>query len=391
MPDLHKLIDVASADVYKKGTLAARLVREANGSTTFSYLKDYSGPPVALSLPVSATPILRPAGATPEFFTGLLPEGHRLSVLRQAVKTSLDDELSLLLAIGSDTPGDVQLFPTGATPRTVSPAATGNPHKADFRALTDAVDYQALPGVQAKASASMVNTPVVVNGQPSILKIDPPEHPHLVVNEALHRKAASALGLPVSSAAIVHDAHGLPGLLVKRFDRQGGNEPTTRLALEDASQVLAIAPSQKYSVTAEEVVQALSQVTRSPKLAARNLYLQFLFAWLTGNGDLHAKNVSILQGEDGTWDISPIYDIPCTTVYGDMTMALSIDGRRKNLRARHWAHFAEAIGLPPRAAAAANRLALTAASSINLGSLPFSGSPLRHAERELRLRRNELA
>ena len=29
------------------------------------------------------------------------------------------------------------------------------------------------------------------------------------------------------------------------------------------------------------------------------LYLQFLFAWLTGNGDLHAKNVSILRPSQG--------------------------------------------------------------------------------------------
>ena len=29
------------------------------------------------------------------------------------------------------------------------------------------------------------------------------------------------------------------------------------------------------------------------------LYPQFLFAWLTGNGDLHAKNVSILRPSQG--------------------------------------------------------------------------------------------
>ena len=43
----------------------------------------------------------------------LLPEGRRLGALRRAVKTSADDELSLLLAVGADAIGDVQVVPSG--------------------------------------------------------------------------------------------------------------------------------------------------------------------------------------------------------------------------------------------------------------------------------------
>jgi serine/threonine-protein kinase HipA len=71
-------------------------------------------------------------------------------------------------------------------------------------------------------------------------------------------------------------------------------------------------------------------------------------------------------------------------------MALSITGRTKGLRARHWEEFAEAIGLPQRAAASAAALALRAAAAVDLSALPFEGSPLRGAERELRHRRAEL-
>lgn len=39
-----------------------------------------------------------------------------------------------------------------------------------------------------------------------------------------------------------------------------------------------------------------------------------VFAWLTGNGDLHAKNVSVLQ-QAGEWRIAPIYDAPPTVPY----------------------------------------------------------------------------
>jgi len=122
----------------------------------------------------------------------------------------------------------------------------------------------------------------------------------------------------------------------------------------------------------------------------RNLYLQFVFAWLTGNGDLHAKNVAVLAGRHGAWAVAPVYDIPCTLLYGDDTLALTVAGQVKGLRARHWQEFAAAIGLPARAAAAANTLALRAAAAIDLTALPFTGSPLKAALRELRFRRAEM-
>lgn len=125
-------------------------------------------------------------------------------------------------------------------------------------------------------------------------------------------------------------------------------------------------------------------------MAVRNLYLQFVFAWLTGNGDLHAKNASILETRPGTWTIAPVYDIPCTLLYGDDTMALTVAGKDKNLKARHWQDFADSIGLPQRAAASANKTALAAAARIDLEALPFAGSPLNRTLRELRFRRTEL-
>ena len=65
-------------------------------------------PPVASTLPATLTAVLRPGGALPAYSTGLLPEGHQLGALDRAVKTSLDDEPSLLLAVGTETIGHVQ-------------------------------------------------------------------------------------------------------------------------------------------------------------------------------------------------------------------------------------------------------------------------------------------
>ena len=93
MPSLLELRQVTQADVYKGGVLAATLTRSGR-HIAFSYLDEYrsvGGPPVASTLPIGTDPVIQPAGALPPFFSGLLPEGRRLTALRQAVKTSADD------------------------------------------------------------------------------------------------------------------------------------------------------------------------------------------------------------------------------------------------------------------------------------------------------------
>lgn len=392
MTDHSRFRATGRADVYKNGRHAATLTRSDSGEVSFAYLGVYAGAPVASTLPVSAQPVQRPGGGVPAFFAGLLPEGHRLTVLRDAVKTSYDDELSLLLAIGTDTPGDVQVVAAGDPVDPAPPLVDFDSDSLDFRALTGLADRHGLPGVQAKASASMINQPVGTTRGPAILKIDPPEHPHLVANEALHLKAARSLRLPVSDAQMVHDSTGLPGLLVKRFDRVvRPGQQRDRLAMEDGAQVLDLLPARKYAVDTADVISGLAELCSAPLIARRQLFIQFAFAWLTGNGDLHAKNVAVLQGQNGRWGVAPVFDVPCTLLYGDDTMALPVGGRTSRIRARHWEDLAEEIGLPKNAARSALIEALSAARSVNLAELPFAGSPLTHAERELRHRRAELA
>ncbi|SDH99838.1 serine/threonine-protein kinase HipA [Arthrobacter subterraneus] len=393
--DLQDLRFIRKSDVYQNGVLAGHLERTSSAGTRFSYTTDFLGSgsrPIATTLPLTESAVETPAGSLPAFFAGLLPEGYRLSLLRRAVKTSLDDELTLLLAVGADVPGDVQVVPHGEAPAEPKAAANAtSPEETDFASLFDAVDLHALPGVQAKASASMLTVPLAIQRRRYILKLNPPEYPHLIHNEAMHLAGAKALKIPVTRSSLVADRNMLPGLLVERFDRRWEAGALQRLPQEDATQVLNLPPGAKYGVDAEEVVLALAGVCKAGAIARRNLYLQFLFAWLTGNGDLHAKNVSVLGSTRGDFVVAPVYDIPCTLLYGDNTMALPIAGRIRNLKAKHWAEFADTLGLPERAVKTAIGLALTAAKSIDLDQLPFSGSPLNGAKRELRFRRRELA
>ena len=197
LPALPELKRVTAADVHKAGTHVATLTRSPAGEVTFAYLPGHRGDAVASTLPVGVDPVTRPGGGLPPFFAGLLPEGHRLTVLRRASKTSADDELTLLLATGGDLPGDVQVAPAGVAPEDPQPLASDDSTGLDFAALTDSPDRHGRAGL-------------------------------LVTRFDRERQADGSF---------------------------------RRLALENAAQALDVYPAQKYAVTTEEVILALAGST----------------------------------------------------------------------------------------------------------------------------------
>lgn len=343
---------VDAADVYKSGVFAARLKRTPQG-VAFAYLDDYriSGlPPIASTLPITATPRITPAGAVPPYLAGLLPEGRRLSALRRSVKTSADDELSLLAAIGSDTIGDVQVTESGqALPD--QPATVQLDRSFDSirfaNLLTDAgmTDRRpTLAGAQDKASATMISLPVSRRHERYILKLTPPEYPLLVENEAFFLEWSRRCKIPTAQARVVRDGEGTAGLLVTRFDRISHDSEPRSLAVEDACQALDLWPADKYNTTLENAAEAMMRLSTAPAVTARGILQQLVFAWLSGNGDLHAKNLSVVATPTGETRLAPAYDLPSTLYYGDTTLALTIGGRDTLSRAR-LREFATSLGL----------------------------------------------
>ena len=233
--------------MHKSGRRAGRLVRERD-DVVFAYEEDYlsdtRAPAVAFTLPKQDRPVRATAGAVPPFFAGLLPEGVRLQALTAAGRTSADDQLTLLLIVGADAIGDVQVVPAGVGPQ--DPPAPLDPLRAtdvDFGSVfaratstnPEELDRVALPGVQVKVSAAMIWTPVGTTSGPAILKLNPSTHPRLVENEHFFLTMARACGLPVPTHQLLRDRVGEAALVVERFDRETHPDgSTTRLAQEDA-------------------------------------------------------------------------------------------------------------------------------------------------------------
>jgi serine/threonine-protein kinase HipA len=360
----RQLTETDRADVWKGSWLAGELRRQGEG-TQFSYSPRYLADRrrrVAHTLPLTERPFRASAAAVPPFFAGLLPEGERLIALTRRVKTSSDDMLSLLLAVGADTVGDVRVVPHGVEPAAVASLAGGvQAGDSDFGELFATSvgvepgdgDAVAIAGVQEKVSASVVSFPVrgtATHERPAILKLSPPQYPRLVENESWCLEAARASGLSVTDHEIVHDRNGNSGLLVYRFDRVPQGSETVSLEQEDAAQLAGRYPGQKYRMRSIEVAEVLREVVQAQRLAMRELIALIALSYLIGNGDLHAKNISAVTGLDGETRLAPAYDLVSTIAYlPNDRMALEFEGRDNRLRRADFLAFAERVDVPSRA------------------------------------------
>lgn len=316
------------------------------------------------------------------------------------MKTSADDELSLLLAVGADTIGDVQVVPAGVAPSEVPPRiAIEKIGEISFAELLTElgimVQRTALPGVQDKTSAAMINLPIAQAGERYILKLNPiGEYLALVENETFFLEAAGASGLTVPPHELVRDRDGAPGLLVRRFDRITVDGRLHALAVEDGSQAADRPPADKYLLSSDRTFAALAEVCDASGLAARDLIRQLAFAYLTGNGDAHAKNFSVVQDRLGEWRVSPVYDVPCTYLYGDTTMALSLGGRSgSEFDADDFIALGDRLGLAGRASRRSLAELVERADRWlpDLDQLPFDRGKVSKLRRVIKHRRQRLS
>jgi serine/threonine-protein kinase HipA len=193
----------------------------------------------------------------------------------------------------------------------------------------------------------------------------------------------------VADTEIVHDRDGSPGLLVTRFDRTSRGS----LAVEDGCQVLGRYPADKYSLTTESVCAALAAVCDAPLVAAQAFVRWVAFAYLACDGDLHAKNLSIVEVRPGVWRPAPAYDLPSSYPYGDHTMALSINGKRRdNIGRRDFVALGAALNVPERAVhRALDDVAASTDQWVDaLTELPFDGLLVRKWQRAVNYRRRRL-
>ncbi|MBL9023905.1 MAG: HipA domain-containing protein [Myxococcales bacterium] len=252
-----------------------------------------------------------------------------------------------------------------------SEAGHGGYHRACLRALfeTDvvpAIDIElaklhtvglamagktSLSGVQRKVSLglSTERTTLQVSIAPGrfILKPRAETFAELPENELTTMRLAAEVGLEVPPCALVTLKDGSTAYIVRRFDRAADH----KVHQEDFCQLAQKSPKEKYDGSAELCVRVVRRYASEPGIEMLKLYRQLVFAWWTGNGDMHLKNLSMLRDDDGLIRMTPAYDLISTRLHiPEDDLALPIGGKRGGVTRRTWRELADYAGIPRKAA-----------------------------------------
>jgi serine/threonine-protein kinase HipA len=70
---------------------------------------------------------------------------------------------------------------------------------------------------------------------------------------------------------------------------------------------------------------------------------------LTGNSEVHAKNMSLVATSKGQWPVAPTCEVPSTPASGDHPLAMRVGFKRDGLSRRQPMALADRVGLRGRA------------------------------------------
>jgi serine/threonine-protein kinase HipA len=397
------------ASVFRNDELVGSIERTDKGSS-FRYATAFlrahpQDRGIAYNLPCRPEPYETNGINLHTFFAGLLPEGSRLYALVRSAKTSPDDLLTLLMAAGSDTIGDISVVPEGETPKEPPPTAdVAAPETLCFPELFDqSIQYGTrghaeivVPGVQEKISAGVATTAARGRAKSKrfILKLNPVDLPRLVENEHFFMNLAEKCGISVPPTRMLRDREGNVALLVERFDRVAGEpgEPPGRVHQEDVCQILDRYPADKYNIGCNDVAGSFERCS-APIVELAKFVRLVAFAYVTGNGDLHGKNISLRTTAEGRIEMTEAYDLVSTLPYGDRSMALALEGREDHLKRRMFVEFGERFGVRRQATEAIlNQLSATLRPVLGtLRQIGLEERETRHLESTMKRRLAEVS
>jgi len=230
-----------------------------------------------------------------------------------------------------------ELFARGAPPL---PPASLQETKQQVFDLVSNDKKMSISGAQPKALVRINDDflEIVDRGSTHILKTPSETYGHLPANEHATMLAARLMGLEVPPCGLMRLGDGALVYLIRRFDRNGEKRNTN-----DFCQILGVQPEQKSRATAEQCAEKVAEYCQPPGPSLEKLFRLFVVAYVLHNGDLHLKNLSLIEDKEGNWGLSPVYDLVNTMFYerNMWSFTLSINGEKKDIARKHWLLFGE--------------------------------------------------
>ena len=213
-----------------------------------------------------------------------------------------------------------------------------------------------VPGVQKKLSLHLETVDqtarLTIVDYPTgyILKPQSKEFPCLPEAEYLVMKMAEKAKIKTVPNALI-SMHGEYAYITKRIDR----DHDRLYAMEDFCQLSNRVTADKYKGSYENCGRIIRKYSRNVGLDNTDLFYRLLFCFVTGNSDMHLKNFSLIEDEPAsrTFLLSPAYDLlPVNIIMPSdkEQMALTVNGKKRNIRKKDFKALADSLGIPEKAA-----------------------------------------
>lgn len=354
-------------DVYHGDQLVGRLHDEQ--PLRFEYAPSWQAYPRAESLSPSLplTQRVHAGDAVLAYFENLLPEGdlrRHLEISRHTTTV-----FGLLKSVGGDTASGFTLLPRGEAPASPRYRPIG------WSALAERLQHRergplfsqqgeeariSLAGAQDKLLLMLLDDgrPAIPEGAAPSSHILKPDIQGLrgvwcsALNEVFCMQLAAKLGLEVAQASYQPDTRAC---LVRRYDRAPDEQGRLRrLHQLDFCQLDGTPSTIKYESDGGPGLvrcRELLQQAGAPAMDLQRLIGWLFFNLLIGNHDSHAKNLSILQTDEGP-RLAPFYDLMSTTLYSGLSrrFAFRIAGedRPGRIERPHLESLARSMRFQPR-------------------------------------------
>ena len=218
-----------------------------------------------------------------------------------------------------------------------------------------------VPGVQKKLSLhlmsgrgqaprlTLVNYPTGYILKPQVEAFTSlPESEHLVMH------MAERLRVKTVPHALIGASSGY-AFITKRVDRIIDRTGVKKLAMEDLCQLDGRLTADKYKGSYERCAKLIKQYSSVPALDLAEFFMRIVFSFAVGNSDMHLKNFSLIETapESGEYVLSPAYDLlPVNLVMPEdkEQLALTLNGKKANIRRKDFLVFANTIGITEKAA-----------------------------------------
>ncbi len=218
-----------------------------------------------------------------------------------------------------------------------------------------------VPGVQKKMSLHLTRE----GGRPRltlvnyptgyILKPQTEQFEALPEAEYLVMKMAQATGISTVPFALIRTTgdSAVTAYITKRIDRvlPTRKDPSVKLlAMEDFCQLELRLTENKYKGSYERCAKVISQYSRQSGLDLAEFFLRVVFSFAVGNSDMHLKNFSLIETSAGSQEyvLSKAYDLlPVNVILpeDDEEMALTVNGKKRNIRRNDFLKMAETGGI----------------------------------------------